>query len=132
MVSLLIISHQYVGKALVKTTQSIFGKLPLPTAVVEVPHDANIETTLLKIKALIKKIDHGQGILVLTDMFGSTPSNIAQNLTINHHLHIISGVNLPMLTRIMNYPHLPLSKLTQKAISGGKAGVLNCKQRLNS
>lgn len=62
----------------------------------------------------------------MTDLFGATPCNISQNLTHENELKIVSGLNLPMLLRTLNYAHLPLSELTQKAISGGIEGIKSC------
>ncbi len=73
-------------------------------------------------------MNKSQGFLILTDLFGSTPSNIAsrlQQFQESDKIRIVAGLNLPMLIRVMNYPHLALDELTQKAVSGGKDGVIN-------
>jgi len=62
-------------------------------------------------------------VLVLTDLYGSTPSNIAQKLIAQRNVHVVSGLNLSMLIRILNYPQLPLLELSEKAVSGGKDGI---------
>lgn len=72
------------------------------------------------------KLDQGQGILILTDMFGSTPSNIACAVSDRNDIRIVSGLNLPMLIRVLNYPSLSLEELELKAISGGQEGVVRC------
>ncbi len=74
----------------------------------------------------IADLDQGMGVLILTDMFGSTPSNIACTVANNKVVRIVSGLNLPMLVRVFNYANLDLEKLKQKAISGGKEGVAPC------
>jgi PTS system ascorbate-specific IIA component len=72
-------------------------------------------------------LDQGDGVIVLTDMFGSTPSNIATALTRdNEHVTVIAGVNLPMLVRLMNYPRLSMAQLKDKALSGGREGIFSC------
>jgi PTS system ascorbate-specific IIA component len=63
-------------------------------------------------------------------MFGSTPSNIATSLERDGHVAVVSGINLPMLVRVLNYPHLSLAGLTAKALSGGSDGILDCSQSL--
>ena len=68
----------------------------------------------------------GDGVLVLTDLYGSTPSNIACKLRRHGHVRVVSGVNLPMLIRVLNYPDLDLDSLKEKALSGGRDGVLSC------
>ena len=72
------------------------------------------------------KLDHGQGVLILTDIYGSTPSNIACALSTKENVRIISGINLPMLIRVLNYPNLELDELVLKAISGGQEGIMDC------
>ena len=62
--------------------------------------------------------------MVLTDMFGSTPSNIAKEFCNNKAVNVVSGINLSMLLNIFNYPKLSLKALTKKAIDGGKDGVM--------
>ena len=69
-------------------------------------------------------LDSGKGVLVLTDMFGSTPSNIAKEFCNNEAVNVVSGINLSMLLNIFNYPKLSLKVLTKKAIDGGKDGVM--------
>jgi PTS system ascorbate-specific IIA component len=76
--------------------------------------------------SLIREVDRGDGVLVLTDLFGSTPSNIATALQHNHKVISVAGINLPMLLRVMNYPKLGLRELAEKALSGGRDGVLHC------
>jgi PTS system ascorbate-specific IIA component len=74
----------------------------------------------------LKKLDQGHGILILTDMFGSTPSNIACAVSDRTDIRVVSGLNLPMLIRVLNYPALNLEELEIKALSGGQEGVVRC------
>jgi PTS system ascorbate-specific IIA component len=75
---------------------------------------------------MLRELDAGDGVLVLTDMFGSTPSNIATRLRAPGALAVVAGVNLPMLVRVLNYASLDLQALVDKAASGGARGVLRC------
>jgi PTS system ascorbate-specific IIA component len=68
----------------------------------------------------------GHGVLILTDLYGSTPGNIAKNLLVDSGFKLVSGMNLPMLIRILNYPELDLEAMAEKAVSGGKDGILLC------
>jgi PTS system ascorbate-specific IIA component len=127
-VGLLIVTHDQIGGALLRTAGRMFGDMPLPTQALPVTIDANPETLLAEARALAQKLDDGDGVLVFTDMYGSTPSNIAFGLMQPGHIHVVSGVNLPMLIRTLNYPALDLAALTQKAISGGQEGIFCCTQ----
>lgn len=123
-VSLLIITHNEIGDALLSAAHSALGELPLPTTVVAVTYEMDPDDILKKLKKLIKAIKSSDGILILTDLYGSTPCNIAKGLKEFEHVNVISGLNLPMLIRLMNYPKLGLKDLTKKALSGGRDGIM--------
>ena len=123
MVGLLIITHNNVGGALFDAALSVLGSCPLPFEILPVSQNCDPEERLQKAQNHLKKINQGDGVLVVTDMFGSTPSNIATKLAADN-VTIITGLNLPMLIRIMNYPNLSLEKLARKAVSGGQNGVI--------
>ena len=124
-VGLLLITHGNVGDALEKAAVSVLGSSPLRTKVLAVQDNDDPETLIPKAITCVEKLDNGDGVLVLTDMYGSTPSNIACALK-NYHVAIVSGLNLPMLIRIMNYPTAKLAALTEKAIHAGSEGIVQC------
>jgi PTS system mannose-specific IIA component len=126
-VNILIISHNDIGAALVKTATKVFDELPLPTTVVNIEADTDPEILLPKLRKLVKNIGANAGILILTDLFGSTPSNIAKALKNNANIRIVCGLNLPMLMRVMNYPNATIDELAEKALSGGREGVIEDK-----
>lgn len=124
-VSVLIISHHEIASALLNTVKQTFGsELPLPVATVELQPDSDPEKLIPKLKTVIKALDQGEGVLILTDLFGSTPSNVAQKVQDCQSVRIVSGLNLPMLIRVMNYPQLNLVDLTEKARTGGQCGII--------
>ncbi|MDH5395227.1 MAG: PTS fructose transporter subunit IIA [Gammaproteobacteria bacterium] len=123
MVGLLIITHNKVGEAVFEAATSVLGSCPMPYALLNVSQDCEPEERLKRAQKEVDKLNQGDGVLVVTDMYGSTPSNVATKLAADD-VTIITGVNLPMMVRIMNYSDLPLHKLANKALSGGKAGVL--------
>lgn len=125
-VGLLIITHNNIGKDLLRTATSMLGVCPLQTASMAISNTCNPEELLTKAQRHCKKLDQGDGVIVLTDMYGSTPSNIANRLNGRVQTRIIAGVNLPMLVRIMNYAGLNLEELAAKAVSGGHDGILLC------
>lgn len=125
-VVVLIISHEGVGQALIKTLKSTFGgELPLTIQNISVKPDTDPDDILPIVKEKISKYDEGDGVLILTDLFGSTPFNIAQESQCDEKTCIVTGMNLPMLIRIMNYPTLSLKKLAQKARQGGRQGIIS-------
>ena len=125
-IGLLVITHNHIGDDLIATATAMLGLCPLSTEALAVTQNADPETTLRKARQCIETLDQGKGVLVLTDIYGSTPSNIACQLIDGGRVQVVSGINLPMLIRILNYPQLSLPELTEKALSGGRDGVLCC------
>jgi len=123
MVGLLIITHNNVGGALFDAALSVVGSCPLPYEILSVTQNCDPEEQFKKAQKYLETLNQEDGVLVVTDMYGSTPSNIATKLAAEN-VTIITGLNLPMLLRIMNYPGLPLDELAEKALSGGQSGVI--------
>lgn len=122
-VGLLIISHSGIGPALLGTTTHMLGGCPMNAKLLTASRESEPEDLMADAQELLDLLDEGDGVLVLTDLFGSTPSNIANRLGEFHQVRIISGMNLPMLVRVLNYPQLDLDTLAQKAVTGGRDGV---------
>ncbi len=117
------------GHELLTTAKTMLGdSLPLTCKALSVSASCNPEQGLAKAVEACTQIDNGDGVLVLTDIFGSTPSNICNKLQddITTRTHIIAGLNLPMLIRVLNYPQLSLDKLIEKALSGAHDGIIDC------
>ena len=98
----------------------------LPTKVISIEVKDNPDAIRKQLNRDLLGLDQGHGILILTDMFGSTPSNIACAVSDRNDIRIVSGLNLPMLVRVLNYPTLNLEELEIKAISGGQEGIVRC------
>ncbi len=130
-VGLLIITHGQIGPALLQSATEVLGCCPLASRTLEAHNDCNPDDILQQALDAASTLDTGDGLLVLTDLFGSTPSNISCRLQQFHRASVIAGINLPMLVRVLNYPSLHLEELTHKAISGGRDGVLLCKTRID-
>jgi PTS system ascorbate-specific IIA component len=123
-VGILLITHSGIGGALLNVAYGTFGRLPLMISQLSVCRDFDPDILIDKALDLVRDLDTGEGVLVLSDLFGSTPSNIAHGLEkFGSMVRIITGLNLPMLFRILNYPHLNLSQLAKKAVEGGKEGI---------
>lgn len=123
MVGLLVITHNNVGGALFDAAISVLGSCPLPYEILPVSQNCDPEERFQQSQKHLAKLNQADGVLVITDMYGSTPSNIATKLAAEN-ITIITGINLPMLIRVMNYPKLPLEKLANKAVSAGQTGVI--------
>ena len=128
-VSILIISDGDIGASLISTAKKMIGHstLKIKALNANIDLDTNIEATLdelyTKASSLVKEIDQGDGVLILTDLFGSTPSNIARRLYDKNNISIVTGVNLSMIICILNSPDLNLEAITARACSGGIDGI---------
>ena len=123
-VGLLLLTHNDIGSQLLLAVKSTYGSVPMRTELLSIDHyDKPADISNLA-RQYVKVLNKGKGVLILTDMFGSTPSNIAKDFCNNESVNVVSGINLSMLLHIFNYPNLPLKDLTKKAIEGGKDGVM--------
>lgn len=124
-VGILLITHEGIGSALVATATRLLGQLPLRAEALEVPYDADAEELLPIASAAVRRVDGGAGVLVLTDLYGATPSNLAAKVAqLGTSVRRVSAVNLPMLLRIMNYAELDLDELPAVAAAGARNGVI--------
>ena len=123
-VGVLLVTHEAMGEALVGAARHVLGRLPLPVDVIEVAASADPDNTLRDAARQARNLDEGAGVLVLTDLYGATPCNVAQRLpSLGITTHCVSGLNLPMLLRVLNYPEQSLDELAQTAASGGRGGI---------
>jgi PTS system ascorbate-specific IIA component len=124
---LLLVTHEAIGESLLNVAKTTLDdELPLPVKTINVAADTDPESIVARIQAELDHISDDKNVLILTDLFGATPCNIAQNLKHENALKIISGLNLPMLLRVLNYPDLSLNELVEKAITGGQEGIRSC------
>jgi PTS system mannose-specific IIA component len=126
-VGLLLVTHGKLGHLMLETMSDMLGELPLKTDVLEVRRVQATDVLLRQGLRMIERLDEGQGVLVLTDAYGSTPANIANKLAATAaRTRVAAGVNLPMLVRVFNYPALSLDAMAQAAVEGGQKGIMLC------
>lgn len=124
---LLIITHDRIGAELLATATAMLGKCPLAARVLSVTATCDPERLCRDAAAMIAELEQGGGIIILTDMYGSTPANVAKRLQHEHEqVDVVTGINLPMLVRLLNYPELSRLQLVEKAVSGGRDGIFTC------
>lgn len=128
-IGLLIITHGDIGKQMLEAARvTLNNQLPLKCETLSILPDCNPDDTSQQANTLIDTLDSGSGVLVLTDIYGSTPSNIANRCDKRPNIKVVAGINLPMLFRILNYAHLELNKVVDKALSGGHDGIFLCEK----
>jgi mannose PTS system EIIA component len=126
-IGLLLLTHNDIGAQLMLAAKSTYGSVPYRTELLSIDHYDQPTDLINLAQQYVKVLDSGDGVLILTDMFGSTPSNIAKSFSHRKNVNVISGINLSMLLNIFNYPSLNLKEITKKALEGGKDGVTQIK-----
>lgn len=125
-VGVLLVAHGKLGQVLLECMRDMIGTLPVAADVLAVSREQTPEELITRGTTMIERLDSGEGVLLLTDAFGSTPSNVANRLAAMHRAEVVSGVNLPMLVRVFNYPQSNLQDIARLAVEGGQRGVILC------
>src|SRR5690606_16391209 len=124
-VGILLVSHEGVGQPLVAAARRLLGSLPLPTEAFELGWDADPDAALPAASAALRKVDGGEGVLMLVDLYGASPARLAEKLArLGTPARRGSGLSLPMLLRAQNYPEQDLDELARTAAAGGRNGVV--------
>ncbi|MGH8116160.1 MAG: PTS sugar transporter subunit IIA [Rhodanobacteraceae bacterium] len=121
---ILLVTHEEIGRALITAAQHVMPRLPCQLDALEVGANDDPAALLPAAARAARVLDHGGGVLVLADLYGSTPCNIANRLAdLGVRARCVSGLNLPMLLRVLNYSDKPLDELAEVAASGGRGGI---------
>jgi PTS system mannose-specific IIA component len=123
MIGILLVSHEPLGTALLNCTRHIFGRLPVQLAALDVIPDEDPDAALGAARELLARINDGTGALVLTDVFGATPSRIAMQLADPGRVVVIAGVNLPLLIKALGHRRGPLGELVELLIESGQRAI---------
>jgi PTS system ascorbate-specific IIA component len=123
MIGIVIIAHGTLGETLIECATHVLGARPARVASLSVGVRKDPDVLLSQARDLVRDVDDGSGVLILTDMVGGTPSNVATRALIADHVNGVSGASLPMLVRALTYREKDLAAVTQKALSGGQQGV---------
>jgi mannose PTS system EIIA component len=118
MIGILIVSHEPLGTALLHCTRHIFGHLPVQLAALDVVPDEDPDRARQAAADLLARINDGSGVIVLTDLYGATPSRIAERLAEPGRVAVIAGVNLPLLVKALTYRRGPLEEIVATLLAG--------------
>ena len=124
MIGILIVTHGTLGEALIQTAIHVLNKRPARLKQLGVTAQDDPLLLLPQARALVKDVDEGDGVLILTDMFGGSPSNLCAKLMQPGKIEAVAGVSLPMLIHAITYREKSLETMVTKAISGGCEGVV--------
>ncbi|MEY3862809.1 MAG: hypothetical protein RIR60_1175 [Pseudomonadota bacterium] len=125
MIGILIIAHGGFGESLLDCAKHVIGNEPRQVAYLAVTNHDDPDHLLPVAQNLVAKLNEGDGVLVLSDMYGATPCNIVSKLLIPGVVEGVAGVNMPMIVRTMTYRHESLMALVEKAVAGGREGVVH-------
>ena len=127
MVTIVVIAHRPLASALVEAARHVYSRDPCAASrqmmSMDVAPDADIGAAVAQAGELLRGVDRGEGVLVLTDVAGATPGNVAARLAEPGRVAVVSGVNLPMLLRGLCYGNSSLAELVAKVLAGGVNGV---------
>jgi|688.fasta_scaffold937604_2 PTS system mannose-specific IIA component len=123
-IGILLVTHEPLGAAFMEAAKHVLQKQPEKMEVIDVVADQSPEQVNLEATKAITRLDDGSGVLVMTDITGGTPSNCCQRLSNANNVHIVSGLNLPMLLRALTYRNESLDSLVEKVVAGAKNGIL--------
>ncbi|MDP2852467.1 MAG: PTS fructose transporter subunit IIA [Gallionella sp.] len=124
MVGILLVTHNGLGDSFVECVSHVLGEVPRNLKVLTVLAGDDPQLKLVEGQALIKQLDTGGGVLILADIFGATPSNIARQLCHAERVMGVAGVNLPMLLRVVCSPNKTMPELAEIAIEGGRECIV--------
>ncbi|MEW6133990.1 MAG: PTS fructose transporter subunit IIA [Pseudomonadota bacterium] len=123
MIGVLLVTHGPLGENLIDAAVHVLGSRPRQLEALDVSSRAEPRDVETMITLRMQALDTGDGVLVLTDIYGATPSNCMCRALAPGHAAGVSGVNLPMLLKMLNYRDLPLDQLAAKAALGGQEGI---------
>ena len=125
MIGILVVTHEHLGEHLIRCACHVVSEKPKQLMHLGVFIEDDPDTVQNVMSEKIQQLDSGDGVLILCDIFGATPCNIATRLTAKGQVACIAGVNLPMLIKALTYrTEATLSAIIEKALTGGQKGMI--------
>ncbi|HNQ04932.1 MAG TPA: PTS fructose transporter subunit IIA [Thiobacillaceae bacterium] len=125
MISLLIVAHGNLGESLIQCATHVLGQRPEALEHMDLAACEDADSILARAADLLQTLDRGEGVLILTDVYGATPCNTVCKLIQSDRVEAVSGVNLPMLLKALTYRDRDMNTLLHQAVSGGQAGIFH-------
>jgi PTS system ascorbate-specific IIA component len=124
-IGVLVVTHGSIGESLLSSAAQILGEPPPQVAVLSVWRQDDPDDLVLRARELLDGLDAGDGVLVITDIFGATPGNVVSRLLEDGKIEGVSGASLPMLLRVLTGRNGSLAGAVKRAMSGGAEGVVH-------
>ena len=125
MIGILIIAHGGLGESLIHCVTHVLGKQPPQLAHFAVGTNDDPSDLLPRAQQMVSTLNMGSGVLILSDIYGASPCNLVTKLLAPGKIEGVAGVNLPMLVRVLNYRDKPIKVCLEKAVTGGRDGVVH-------
>jgi PTS system ascorbate-specific IIA component len=129
LIGILVVTHGSIGESLIASAAQILGETPKQVAVLSVWRQDDPDDLVLRARELLEGLDSGEGVLVITDIFGATPGNVVSRLLEDGRIEGVSGASLPMLLRVLTGRNgskgNKLRAAVERALSGGAEGVVH-------
>jgi PTS system ascorbate-specific IIA component len=125
MIGIFLLTHTTYGESLIQCACHVLNKRPLQIGQLGVSAQDDPLDALPLARDMLELVDSGDGVLILTDIYGATPSNLAMKLLEPGRIEGVAGVNLPMLLRAIAYRDKDMETLLTRTVAGGRDGVLN-------
>ncbi|KPF47860.1 PTS fructose transporter subunit IIA [beta proteobacterium AAP121] len=123
MASILLVAHAPLASALLAVARHAYAECGCAVVPVDVPASASLESATAQVTQALQALPSGE-VLVLADAFGATPCNAALAAANGVSARVVTGVNVPMVWRVLCYGHLPLAELVTRAVDGGRQGIM--------
>jgi mannose PTS system EIIA component len=124
MIGIVVVTHSRLGEAFLEAAEFILGSRPQGVVSVSIDLNQNVDRLREKVAAGIKKVSQDQGVLILTDMFGGTPSNISYSFLEEGRVEVLSGVNLPVLVQALDHRgKMPIGELAASLEAFGRKSI---------
>ncbi|MBP6726879.1 MAG: PTS fructose transporter subunit IIA [Thauera sp.] len=130
MIGIFLVTHGTLGEALIQCACHVLNKRPPQIVQLGLSAQDDPLDILPQARQMLGWADSGYGVLVMTDIFGATPGNVAAKLIEPGRVEAVAGVNLPMLLRVLTYRERDMDTLLKRAVSGGCEGVLHIEANL--
>ena len=125
MISLLIVAHGNLGDSLIQCAAYVLGRRPEALENLDLSACKDPAEMIERARMRLDELDQGDGVLILTDVYGATPCNTVCKILSTRNVEAVAGVNLPMLLKALTYRDQGMATLVEKAVAGGRHGIFN-------
>lgn len=127
MAGILIVAHTPIASAMLDFVDHIYGSIPDKIQALDIPAHEDTKISAQRLQAAVDLVSDSKQVLILTDILGATPANVAGKFALNdtdNQIMVITGLNLSMLLRAVSHRHEPLEQIVEKSLQGGMQGVV--------